>query len=178
MTDEIDEADRKGRLSNPLTFLEAQELPYFQAVVKEALRMHPAVGLLLERVVPQGGATLGGVWFPEGVVVGMNPWVAARDQEAYGDDAYVFRPERWLEADKQQLKIMDRNFLAVSAVYFICLTITFTDRHDSLVRAHALAWVRTSLCWRFSSWCRNCFGSSSLSCRIQTSLWCCLITGS
>lgn len=97
--------------------------------------MHPAVGLLLERLVPKGGAEIGGVHLPEGTVVGydtigemppscpnklltfcpsMNPWVAARDKATYGIDAYEFRPERWLEADETQLKMMDRNFLAVS----------------------------------------------------------------
>lgn len=110
---EIDEAQRTGRLSDPVTFEEAQQLRYFQAVVKESLRMHPAVGLLLERVVPAGGAEIGGVWLREGTIIGMNPWVAARDRSVYGDDPYVFRPERWLEADAEQLKLMERNFLAV-----------------------------------------------------------------
>lgn len=76
--------------------------------------MHPAVGLLLERVVPQGGARLGDAWLSEGTVVGINPWVASRDKTVYGPDADVFRPERWLEADEKQLKLMERNFLAVS----------------------------------------------------------------
>jgi cytochrome P450 len=110
---EIDEAERNGQLSDPVTFGEAQQLRYFQAVVKEALRMHPAVGLLLERLVPEGGAEIGGVWLREGTIIGMNPWVAARDRSVYGDDAYTFRPERWLEADAGQLKLMERNFMAV-----------------------------------------------------------------
>ena len=75
--------------------------------------MHPAVGLLLERLVPQGGADISGVWLPGGTIIGMNPWVAARDRTVYGDDAYAFRPERWLEADEQRVKLMERNFLAV-----------------------------------------------------------------
>jgi cytochrome P450 len=33
-------------------------MPYLQAVMKEALRMHPATGLPLERVVPAGGASI------------------------------------------------------------------------------------------------------------------------
>lgn len=118
---EIDEADARGELSDPVTFAEAQRLPYFQAVVKEALRMHPAVGLLLERVVPAGGARLGDIELPEGTVVGMNPWVAARDTSVYGSDAYTFRPERWLEASEEQLKVFDRNFLAFGAGARTCL---------------------------------------------------------
>lgn len=112
--DELDEAIRGGKLSDPITFAEAQELKYFQAVVKEALRMHPAVGLLLERVVPRGGTEVGGVRLDGGTVVGVNPWVAARDKEVYGEDSGIFRPERWLDADEHGLKAMERNFLAVS----------------------------------------------------------------
>lgn len=76
--------------------------------------MHPAVGLLLERVVPPGGTDIAGMFLPEGTVVGMNPWVAARDESVYGDDAYTFRPERWLDASLSQVKLMERNSLAVS----------------------------------------------------------------
>ncbi|KAK0257084.1 hypothetical protein LTS09_007989 [Friedmanniomyces endolithicus] len=118
---EIDEADRKGELSDPVTFAESQNLRYFQAVIKEALRMHPAVGLLLERLVPAGGAEVAGIHLTEGTVIGMNPWVAARDKVVYGPDPYVFRPERWLEADEQSLKLMERNFLAFGSGTRTCL---------------------------------------------------------
>ena len=83
--------------------------------------MHPAVGLLLERLVPSGGAELNGIWLPGGTIVGMNPWVAARDKSTYGEDAYEFRPERWLEADEQQLKLMERNNMAFGAGTRTCL---------------------------------------------------------
>ncbi|EGP91637.1 putative P450 monooxygenase [Zymoseptoria tritici IPO323] len=118
---EIDEADRNGLLSNPVSFAEAQRLPYFQAVMKEALRLHPAVGQLLERRVPKGGADIGGAWLPEGTIVGMNPWVSARDGSVYGLDHDDFRPERWLEASETQLRLMDRNDLSFGAGARTCL---------------------------------------------------------
>jgi cytochrome P450 len=123
---ELDEAIRGGKLSDPITFAEAQELKYFQAVVKEALRMHPAVGLLLERVVPRGGTEVGGMWLAGGTLVGINPWVAARDKEVYGEDSEIFKPERWLDADEKALKAMERNFLAVSLRRVLILTVVFS----------------------------------------------------
>ena len=57
---------RKGK-DELFTFKEAQELPYLQAIIKEALRLHPAGGMPLARRVPKGGATISGVHFPEGV---------------------------------------------------------------------------------------------------------------
>jgi cytochrome P450 len=106
--------DARGELSKFVTYHEAQRMPYFQACMREALRMHPAVGQLLERVVPEAGTTVDGVFLPAGTIVGMNPWVAARDRAVYGGDAHVFRPERWIEADEKTMKLMDRNWLAVS----------------------------------------------------------------
>lgn len=91
---EIDGADKEGQLSEFVTWQESNKLPYLQACIKEALRkypsvllsfdplnartgMHPPVGLLIERHVPKGGIFLGGNYFPEGTIVGINPWVTA-----------------------------------------------------------------------------------------------------
>ncbi|RFU27323.1 hypothetical protein B7463_g9022, partial [Scytalidium lignicola] len=118
--EEIDEMDQKGLLSEIVTFAEANQMKYLQACMKEAMRMHPAVGQLLERVVPEGGATLSGVWLPQGTIVGVNPWVPSRDNTTY-EDAHLYRPERWLEADTAQLKLMERNFLAFGSGARTCL---------------------------------------------------------
>ena len=67
LRDEIDAASRDGSLSNPVTFQQGQKLSYMQATIKEALRLHPAVGQNLSRVVPEGGAELAGRYFPAGV---------------------------------------------------------------------------------------------------------------
>jgi cytochrome P450 len=67
LRDEIDAATQQGNLSSPVTFQEAQKLPYLQATIKEALRLHAAVGQILSRVVPEGGAQIAGRHFPQGV---------------------------------------------------------------------------------------------------------------
>jgi cytochrome P450 len=42
-------------------------MPYLQACIYEALRMHPAVGMSLPRVVPPDGFEIEGVFLPGGV---------------------------------------------------------------------------------------------------------------
>ena len=60
------EIDSAGLTSMP-NFHDVQQMPYLQAVIKESLRMHPAVGIPMWREVPKGGAIVCGQFFPEGV---------------------------------------------------------------------------------------------------------------
>lgn len=112
---ETDEFTAHGRCSANVTFKESQAMPYFQAVMKEALRVHSATGLPMWRVVPAGGAEISGRFFPAGTVVGVNTWVAHFDEQAF-PDAKSFRPERWLEAesDTERLKEMNQMYMPVS----------------------------------------------------------------
>lgn len=90
-------------LPRPVRYQDAAALPYLDACVKEALRVHPGVGLLLERVVPREGLALpaGGVFLPPGTVVGMNAWVVNNDKGVFGADAESFRPERWVRGEAE-----------------------------------------------------------------------------
>ncbi|EUC43354.1 hypothetical protein COCMIDRAFT_101081 [Bipolaris oryzae ATCC 44560] len=97
---ELDAQSKAGRLSNMASYQEAQEIPYLLAVIKEALRLHSAVGTQLTRVVPKGGCVIEGHHFPEGAEVGVNGWALHYNKEVFGEDVYAFRPERWLEGDK------------------------------------------------------------------------------
>ncbi|ORY02568.1 cytochrome P450 [Clohesyomyces aquaticus] len=108
---EIDSHPENGESSNHTTFKQSQDMPYLQAVIKEALRLHPATGLPLERVVPPGGATICEKFFPEGTIVGTNTWVVHRDPSLWGADADDFKPERWLIEDKEKLSCMERNWI-------------------------------------------------------------------
>jgi len=100
---ELDTAAANGEISSPVKFSEAQRLPYLQAVIKEALRIHPATGLPMPRLVPSSGLTIPstGIYIPPGSTVGINAWVAHRNPLIYGSDAEQWRPERWLEYEEQ-----------------------------------------------------------------------------
>jgi cytochrome P450 len=82
--------------------------------MKEATRLHPGVGFPLERYVPPEGATLCGHLLAPGTNVSMMAPVVQIDPEVFGEDSQEFRPERWLESDPEQLKLMERSMLVVS----------------------------------------------------------------
>ncbi|KAE8330563.1 cytochrome P450 [Aspergillus sergii] len=112
---EIDTADREGKLSNPISYQESNtHLPYFGAVMKEAMRLHPSVGGNLERHVPPQGVTLCGQYIPGGTKVGINPWVVHRDPIVFPQpDSFI--PERWLDSSPEKLKEMEKAFLNFGA---------------------------------------------------------------
>jgi cytochrome P450 len=83
-------------------------------VIKESLRHHPAVALPLERIVPNGGMQINGHHIPEGTIVGVNAWVVHYDTSVFGEDAGLFRPERWIDDGSEMLKRMEKSFFAVS----------------------------------------------------------------
>ncbi|MCJ1264131.1 hypothetical protein MMC22_004002 [Lobaria immixta] len=111
LMEEIDTAIKVGDIQNRFTGLvtwaESQRLPYLDACIKEAFRLHPAVGLPLERIVPAGGAEILGERVAADTIVGCSAWVIHRRPEVFGEDADSYRPERWIDADKQSLKEME-----------------------------------------------------------------------
>ncbi|KAM5343359.1 hypothetical protein ACJ41O_011896 [Fusarium nematophilum] len=89
---ELGDAYVSGKLSVPVKWRESQQLPFFNAVVSEALRLHPAVGLILERLVPEEGLELSsGAVLPPGTIVGASPWVMHRDESVWGGERGRFQ---------------------------------------------------------------------------------------
>ena len=118
LLEELDSADFKDQDQGLVTWTEAQQLVYLDAVIKEAFRVHPAPGLPLERIVPVGGANIAGEHIPGGTIVGISAWVMHRRQEIFGSDVESFRPERWLidpskdaEEEKKRVGLMNSTLL-------------------------------------------------------------------
>ena len=111
LMEEVDGAIISGIVENRpnglVTWAESQKLPYLNACIKEAFRLHPAAGLPLERVVPADGIEICGQLIPRGTIVGCSAWVIHRRPEIFGEDVNNYRPERWLEADKESKKSME-----------------------------------------------------------------------
>jgi cytochrome P450 len=130
--EEIDNADKQGVLSQPISYKETtSSLPYLAAVVKEAMRLHPSVGFLMERHTPPQGATICGQHIPGGTIVGINPWVTGRNEDIFPDPE-AFRPERWLESSEGQLREME-NLLSLN---FGAGSRTCLGKHISLIEIH------------------------------------------
>ncbi|KAF5329968.1 hypothetical protein D9611_010468 [Ephemerocybe angulata] len=78
-------------------------LPYLDACINEALRIHSTSALGLPRVVPEGGITVRGQFFQEGTVLSVPSYSIHRDPSIWGEDVEDFRPERWLEGDSSAM---------------------------------------------------------------------------
>ena len=139
---ELESATNAGKLSAPFpSWTQSQALPYLSAVIKEALRLHPALGLPLERVVPPSGLNLElesprksldpmSYYFPPGTVVGINPWVFQRDPRIFGTDPLSWNPERWLQSNA---KHMENELLTFGAGKRTCL-----GRNIAMLEIHKL----------------------------------------
>ncbi|RDW81043.1 uncharacterized protein DSM5745_04600 [Aspergillus mulundensis] len=120
LTDEVDAAYAGRSLQTPISYNAACTLPYLKACIQEAMRLHPAVGYHLPRVVPPGGATIAGVYIPEGYHIGINPAVVQYDKDVFGADADMFNPDRWLNGNGN-LERMEKVMLAFGAGDTACI---------------------------------------------------------
>ncbi|KAK3945060.1 cytochrome P450 [Diplogelasinospora grovesii] len=120
---------RSANLSRPHARLgEIQGLPYLDACMWESVRLHPAFALPFERVVPEGGITIGDHHLPAGTWVGGSPYVVNRHKKTFGADAEFWRPERWLEGDEKHKNRLQQSTLTFGAGFRICI-----GRHIGIV---------------------------------------------
>lgn len=162
LMEEIDKAVEDGTiLPHPaalVTWTSAQKLTYLDACIQESFRLFPAVGLLLERHVPPGGAVICGRHVPGGTIVGCNAWVLHRRKDVFGEDADVYRPERWLEASPSKRNEMKATMFQFGAGARTCIgrnisTLEVYKLVPSFLRRFEIDWVdensdwKTENCW-------------------------------
>lgn len=61
--------------SDMVQYEEVISLPYFQACLKETMRLQPALTFNMTRTVPSTGSTVNGMHLPGGTRVAVSAWV-------------------------------------------------------------------------------------------------------
>ncbi|KAJ6990776.1 cytochrome P450 78A7 [Populus alba x Populus x berolinensis] len=89
----------KDRSLSELTDSEVSKLPYLQAVVKEALRVHPPGPLLSwARLCSSDVQLSNGMVIPADTTAMVNMWAITHDPHVW-EDPLEFKPERFIEAE-------------------------------------------------------------------------------
>lgn len=99
---ELEEVIGKGKIVEESDIL---KLPYLWCIVKETLRIHPPVPLLIPRKI-HSEVKLNGFIVPKGTQVLVNVWAIGRDSTTW-DDSLMFKPERFLTSS---LDVQGRDF--------------------------------------------------------------------
>jgi len=68
---------------------------YLKACINETFRMAPPGTGDFPRKILRPGATIDGIFYPAGTVVGISEWAAGYNEAIY-HDAGAYRPERWI----------------------------------------------------------------------------------
>ena len=120
---------------------DAAGLPYLEAVVKEAMRLHPAAPVLLPHKAVEDGVEIGGYAVPRGCTVIFNSWAIMRDPAAW-ERPDEFVPERFLgrEVDFRGKQL---EFVPFGSGRRLCPGLPMVERVVPLVLAslvHAFEW--------------------------------------
>jgi len=104
----------------------------------------PFTGLVMKEV-PAEGDTINGQFIPGGTRIGQNFLAVQRSTAVFGNDAEMFRPERWLNIEDTQLNQWKQHVELVfgsgrwgcsgKAVAFMELNKVYVEVSDSLIKA-------------------------------------------
>jgi len=92
VTEELDEL--AARSGGEITYHDLRGVPWLEATIKETLRLHPPLILLLRKAMVD--VEVGGHLIRAGKLVGASPAVSNRLPEAF-DHADEFRPDRYID---------------------------------------------------------------------------------
>nr|ACU40926.1 cytochrome P450 family protein [Oryza sativa Japonica Group] len=122
---------------------DAARLPYLQAVLKEAMRLHPVGALLLPHFAMEDGVEVGGYAVPKGSTVLFNAWAIMRDAAAW-ERPDEFVPERFVERTPQlDFRGKDVEFMPFGSGRRLCPGLPLAERVVPFILAsmlHTFEW--------------------------------------
>lgn len=125
---EITELLGSGASARVPTRADVKKLRYLDTVLKEVLRLYPSVPInsraaLKTTTLPMGGGPdeTAPVLVRKGEAVGYCPYVMHRRTDLYGNDADIFRPERWEEDDGLLARAIGYGYLPFNGGPRVCL---------------------------------------------------------
>ncbi|AED94832.1 cytochrome P450 [Arabidopsis thaliana] len=92
-----DEIRSVSKMNSYVSGKEVENMNYLKAVIKEVLRLHPPLPLLVPRLLSED-VKLKGYDITAGTQVIINAWAIQRDTATWGSDAQEFRPERHFDS--------------------------------------------------------------------------------
>ncbi|CAN6372601.1 unnamed protein product [Urochloa humidicola] len=145
------QAHVRGKLQGKPTVTEDNlpDLPYLKLVVKETLRLHPVLPLLIPRECMEECEIMG-YHVPKGTMVLVNAWAIGRDPN-YWEEPDLFKPERF-EDSKIDFKGTDFEFIPFGAGRRMCPGITFAQANIEI----ALAVLLYHFDWELPGGMRPC----------------------
>lgn len=136
-----DELDRVVGEDDIVEESHIHKLPYLHAIMKESLRLHPVLPLLIPHC-PSETCTIGGFSVPKGARVFINVWAVHRDPSIW-ENPMEFKPERFLNS-KFDYSGNDFNYFPFGSGRRICAGIAMAER----MFLYFLATLLHSFDWR------------------------------
>nr|XP_043608258.1 cytochrome P450 CYP82D47-like [Erigeron canadensis] len=114
-----------------------KNLVYLQAIIKETMRLYPAIPLSLPHVSTDD-CIVGGYTVPKGTRLLVNIWKIQHDPEVW-TDPFEFQPERFLTSNKE-IDVKGKHFelIPFSSGRRICPGITFSLEAMQLILANII----------------------------------------
>lgn len=104
------------------------KLRYLGLVMKEVLRLHPTLPLLVPHCPLNSSCTVGGYNIPQGSRVFVNVWAVHRDSSIW-DDPKEFKPERFLDTSRKwDYSGSDFTYFPFGSGRRICAGISMAER--------------------------------------------------
>ncbi|KAJ8063550.1 hypothetical protein OCU04_007422 [Sclerotinia nivalis] len=115
---------------------QVDSLPYLSAIIQEAVRLHPGVMARQVRISPEVPIVYKDKFkgkqyvIPPETVTSMSPLDTHMHRDAFGDDAYEFRPQRWIDNPK-----LARYFHGFARGARNCVGMTLARREMAIILA-------------------------------------------